>query len=85
MGRCVYVCVCVCVRALLMCARVRLTCVDAVVVRGAVAIKGEGGAREGAGVCCWANSELAPPMAPSPVTDVDPSPMENTPEAWRKR
>jgi hypothetical protein len=64
---------------------VRLTCVDAVVVRGAVAIKGEGGAREGAGVCCWAKSELAPPMAPSPVTDDNPSPMENAPERQRNR
>ena len=45
----------------------------------------EGGAREGAGVCCWAKSELAPPMAPSPVTDDNPSPMENAPERQRNR
>ncbi|KAG7262944.1 hypothetical protein CRUP_008724 [Coryphaenoides rupestris] len=47
---------------------------------GVVAMNGEGGAREGAAVCCWDNSELVPPMAPSPVTDDDPSALQNTPE-----
>lgn len=57
-----------------------LTCVEAVLVRGAVAVKGEGGASEGAGCCCcWDNSEPAPPMVTAPVTDDDPSEPEKTP------
>lgn len=49
----------------------------AVPVRGAVAVKGEGGASEGAG-CSW--SELTPPMATAPGPDKDdPSPPEKTP------
>lgn len=56
-----------------------LTCVDAVLVSGAVAVNGEGGAREGVGCCCCDNSELAPPTATAPVPDDDPSAPEKTP------
>lgn len=57
----------------------RLTCVEAVLVSGAVAVKGEGGASEGAGCCCCDNSEPAPPIVTVPVPDDDPSALENTP------
>lgn len=57
-----------------------LTCVDAVLFSGAVAVNGEGGAREGVGCCCCDNSELAPPMATAPVPDEDPSATEKTPD-----
>jgi len=80
---CVCVCACVCVCVCVSPRTRALTCVEAVVVSGAVAMNGEGGAREGAGVGCWDNSELVPPMAPSPVTDDDdgdPSALQNTPE-----
>lgn len=56
-----------------------LTCVDAVLVSGAVAVNGEGEAREGVGCCCCDNSETAPPTATAPVPDVDPSEPEKTP------
>lgn len=56
-----------------------LTCVEAVLVSGAVAVNGEGGASEGVGCCCWDNSELAPPTATAPVPDDDPSAPEKTP------
>lgn len=56
-----------------------LTWVEAVLVSGAVAVKGEGGAREGATWCCWDISELAPPMVTAPGPDDDPSVPENTP------
>lgn len=56
-----------------------LTCAEAVLVRGAVAVKGEGGASEGVGCCCWDNSEPAPPMVTAPVPDDDPSEPEKTP------
>lgn len=46
---------------------------------GAVAVKGEGGAREGATWCCWDISELAPPMVTAPGPADDPSVPENTP------
>lgn len=57
----------------------RLTCVEAVLVSGAVAVNGEGGASEGVGCCCCDNSELAPPTATAPVPDDDPSAPEKTP------
>lgn len=56
-----------------------LTCAEAVLVSGAVAVNGEGGAREGVGCCCCDNSELAPPTATAPVPDKDPSAPEKTP------
>lgn len=57
-----------------------LTCVEAVLVNGAVAVNGEGGAREGVGCCCCCDdSELAPPMATVPAPDDDPSAPEKTP------
>lgn len=56
-----------------------LTCVAAVLVSGAVAVNGEGGASEGVGCCCCDNSELAPPTATAPVPDDDPSAPEKTP------
>lgn len=56
-----------------------LTCVEAVLVSGAVAVNGEGGAREGVGCCCCDNSEPAPPTATAPVPDNDPSAPEKTP------
>ncbi len=56
-----------------------LTCVEAVLVSGAVAVNGEGGASEGVGCGCWDNSELAPPTATTPVPDDDPSAPEKTP------
>jgi len=57
--------------------------VEAVLLSGAVAVNGEGGAREGVGCCCCDNSELAPPMATAPVPDDDPSATEKTPvERW---
>lgn len=56
-----------------------LTCVEAVLVSGAVAVNGEGGASEGTGCCCCDNSELAPPTATTPVPDDDPSAPEKTP------
>lgn len=56
-----------------------LTCVEAVLVCGAVAVKGEGGARERAACCCCVISELAAPMVTTPVPDVDPSVPEKTP------
>lgn len=56
-----------------------LTCVEAVLVSGAVAVNGEGGAREGVGCCCCDNSELTPPTATAPVPDDDPSAPEKTP------
>lgn len=52
---------------------------EAVLVSGAVAVKGEGGAREGAACCCWDISELAPPMVTAPAPDDDPSVPEKTP------
>lgn len=58
----------------------RLTCVEAVLVSGAVAVKGEGGASDGVGCCCcWDRSEPAPPMVTAPVPDDDPSVVEKTP------
>lgn len=57
----------------------RLTCVEAVLVSGAVAVKGEGGARESVACCCWDISELAAPMVTAPAPDVDPSAPEKTP------
>lgn len=56
-----------------------LTCVEAVLVSGAVAVNGEGGAREGVGCCCCDNSELGPPTATAPVPDDEPSAPEKTP------
>ena len=56
-----------------------LTCVEAVLVSGAVAVNGEGGAREGVGCCCCDNSEPAPPTAAAPVPDDEPSAPEKTP------
>lgn len=56
-----------------------LTCVEAVLVSGAVAVKGEGGARESAVCCCCDISELAAPMVTAPAPDVDPSVPEKTP------
>lgn len=57
-----------------------LTCAEAVLVSGAVAVKGEGGARESAACCCcWDISELAAPMVMAPAPDVGPSVPENTP------
>lgn len=56
-----------------------LTCVDAVLVNGAVAVNGDGDASEGIGCCCCDNSELAPPMATAPVPVTDPSAPEKTP------
>lgn len=56
-------------------------CVEVVVQSGAVAVKGEGGTREGVGCCCCDNSALAPPMATAAVPDDDPSAAEKTPEA----
>lgn len=56
-----------------------LTCVEVVVQSGAVAVKGEGGAREGVGCCCCDNSALTPPMATAAVPDDDPSAAEKTP------
>lgn len=56
-----------------------LTCVEAVLVSGAVAVKGEGGARESAACCCWDISELAAPMVTAPAPDDDPSVPEKTP------
>lgn len=61
-----------------------LTCVAAVLFSGAVAVNGEGGAREGMGCCCCDNSELAPPMATVPVLDDDPSATEKTPVERQK-
>lgn len=52
-----------------------LTWEEAVLVRGAVAVKGVGGASEGVGCC---NSALAPPIATGPAPD-DTSPLENVP------
>lgn len=46
---------------------------------GAVAVKGEGGARESVACCCWDISELAAPMVTAPAPDVDPSVPEKTP------
>lgn len=57
-----------------------LTCVAAVLVSGAVAVKGEGVAREGVACCCWDISELAPPMVTAPDPEDDPSVPEKTPE-----
>lgn len=51
---------------------------EAVLVSGAVAVKGEGGARESA-ACCWDISELAAPMVTAPAPDDDPSVPEKTP------
>lgn len=51
---------------------------EAVLLSGAVAVNGEGGAREGVGCGCCDNSELAPPMATTPLPDDEPSP-EKTP------
>lgn len=56
-----------------------LTCVEAALVSGAVAVNGEGGASEGVGCCCCDNSEPAPPAAMAPVPDDDPSAPEKTP------
>lgn len=56
-----------------------LTCAEAVLVSGAVAVKGEGGARESAACCCWDMSETAAPMVPAPAPDVGPSAPEKTP------
>lgn len=52
---------------------------EAVLLSGAVAVNGEGGAREGVGCCCCDNSALAPPMATAAVPDDDPSAAEKTP------
>lgn len=52
-----------------------LTSVEAVLLSGAVAVKGEGVAKEGVGVCD--NSEVAPPITDP---DDDPSAMEKTPD-----
>lgn len=52
---------------------------EAVLVSGAVAVNGEGGASEGVGCCCWDNSEPATPTATAPVADDDPSTPEKTP------
>lgn len=52
---------------------------EAVLVRGAVAVNGEGGASEGVGCCCCDNSEPAPPTATTPVAVDDPSAPEETP------
>lgn len=57
----------------------RLTCVDAVLVNGAVAVNGEGGASEGMGCCCCDNSEQTPPMVATPAPNDDPSAPEKTP------
>lgn len=58
----------------------RLTCVNAVLVSGAVAAKGEGDARESAACCCcWDVSEAGAPMVATPAPGVDPSAAENTP------
>lgn len=51
---------------------------EAVLLSGAVAVNGEGGAREGVGCCCCDNSEPAPPMVTTPLPDDEPSP-EKTP------
>lgn len=56
-----------------------LTCAEAVLVSGAVAVKGEGGARESAACCCWDISEAAAPMVMAPAPDVGPSVPEKTP------
>lgn len=56
-----------------------LTWVEAVLVSGAVAVNGEGGASEGVGCCCWDNSELAPPTTTVPVPEDVPSAPEKTP------
>lgn len=52
----------------------------AVLVSGAVAVKGEGVAREGVACCCWDISELAPPIVTAPDPEDDPSIPEKTPE-----
>lgn len=52
---------------------------EAVLVSGAVAVKGEGGAREGVACCCWDISEVDPPMVTAPDPDDDPSVPEKTP------
>lgn len=62
----------------------RLTCVEAVLVSGAVAVKGEGGASEGAGCCCCDSSEPAPPIVTPPVPDDEPSALEKTPVEKKK-
>lgn len=56
-----------------------LTCVEVVLLSGAAAVNGEGGAREGVVCCCCDNSALAPPMATAAVPDDDPSAAEKTP------
>lgn len=56
-----------------------LTCVEAVLVSGAVAVKGEGGARESAACCCWDSSEAVAPMVTVTAPDVEPSVAEKTP------
>lgn len=56
-----------------------LTCAEAVLVSGAVAVKGEGGTRESAACCCWDISEPAAPMVTAPAPDVGPSVPEKTP------
>lgn len=50
-----------------------------VLLRGAAAVKGEGGAREGVGCCCCDNSDVAPPTGTTPVPIDDPSAAEKTP------
>lgn len=46
---------------------------------GAVAVNGEGGARDDVGCCCWDSSQLTPPTATAPVPDDGPSGQEKTP------
>lgn len=53
---------------------------ETVLVSGAVAVKGEGVAREGAACCCWDISEPAPPMLMAPDPEDDPSVPEKTPK-----
>lgn len=50
-----------------------------VLLRGAAAVKGEGGAREGVGCCCCDNSDVAPPTGTTPAPNDDPSAAEKTP------
>lgn len=64
-----------------------LTCEEAVLVSGAVAVNGEGGAREGVVCCCCCCcviSELAPPTMADPGPDDEPSTAEKTPVRNRK-